>query len=246
MIMLMESSRPREVSKERYGAKILITLLGKKTGCFVGFILILLLVLPVSVQCAEADGPVIKRIAIISFQPLLPVDGSNIVICPLCSAGFSSGKIEKGAEKIIQENFIDKLREVKEAQIIPSEKVMAVYKRVVAESLKKPLEDVLLKVGTEVQADIIVVGYVYRYAERVGYDFSVERPASVAFEIRLLNVKDGSTIWRGVFDKTQKSLMEDVFQASSFFKGGAKWLTASQLAKLGVDKIFETVPSFEK
>ena len=224
----------------------MITLFSKKTGCLAGFILVLLLVLPFSAQCEETDVPVVKRLAVIAFQPLLPAEGSTMVVCPLCSVGFSGGKIEKDAEKIVQESFIDKLHDIKEAQIIPSEKVMAVYKRVVAESLKKPLVDVLSYVGAELQADIIVVGYVYRYTERVGYDFSAERPASVAFEIRMLNVQDGSTIWRGVFDKTQKSLMEDLFQASSFFKGGAKWLTASQLAKLGIDKIFETFPSFEQ
>ena len=223
----------------------MITLFDKKTGCLAGFVLVLFLVLPFSAQCAETDGPVVKRLAIIAFQPLLPAEGSKMVVCPLCSAGFSSGKIEKGAEKLVQENFIDKLRDFNQVKVFPPDKVMAVYKRVVAESLKKPLTDVLTKVGAELQADIIVVGYVYRYSERIGYDFSAERPASVAFEIRLLNVKDGSTIWRGVFDKTQKSLMEDIFQASSFFKGGAKWLTASQLAKLGMDKIFETFPSFE-
>ena len=224
----------------------MITLFVKKTGCLAGFILVLLLLLPFSAQCAEADGPVVKRFAVIAFQPLLPAEGSTMVVCPLCSAGFSSGKIEKGAEKIVQEIFINKLHDFNQLKVLPPEKVMAVHNRVVAESFKKPLVDVLTKVGAELQADIIVVGYVYRYTERVGYDFSVEHPASVAFEIRLLNVKDGSTIWHGVFDKTQKSLMEDIFQASSFFKGGAKWLTASQLAKLGIDKIFETFPSFEQ
>jgi hypothetical protein len=223
----------------------LITLFGKKTSFLVGFILILLLVLPVSVQSAEKDGLVIKRLAVISFQPLLPEEGSTMVVCPLCSGGYSSGKIEKGAEKAVQEGFIDKLRDFKEVQIIPPEKVMAVYNRVAAEKLKQPLLAVLKKVGAELKADVIAVGYVYRYTERVGYDYSAERPASVAFEIRLLNVKDGSTIWRGVFDKTQKSLMENVFQASSFFKGGAKWLTASQLAKQGIDEIFKTFPGFE-
>jgi len=223
----------------------LITLFGKKTSCLAGFILILLLVLPVSVQSAEKDGLVIKRLAVISFQPLLPEEGSTMVVCPLCSGGYSSGKIEKGAEKAVQEGFIDKLRDFKEVQIIPPEKVMAVYNRVAAEKLKQPLLAVLKKVGAELKADVIAVGYVYRYTERVGYDYSAERPASVAFEIRLLNVKDGSTIWRGVFDKTQKSLMENVFQASSFFKGGAKWLTASQLAKQGIDEIFKTFPGFE-
>ena len=224
----------------------MITLFGKKTGCLAGFILISLLVLPLSAQCAETDGPIVKRLAVIAFQPLLPAEGSTMVVCPLCSAGFSGGKIEKGAEKLVQESFIDKLRDLNQVKVLPPEKVMVVYNRVVAESLKKPLVDVLTKVGAELQADVIVVGYVYRYTERVGYDFAAEHPASVAFEIRLLNVKDGSTIWRGVFDKTQKSLMEDIFQASSFFKGGAKWLTASQLAKLGMDIIFETFPSFEQ
>lgn len=223
----------------------MITLFGKKTSFLVGFILILLLVLPVSVQSAEKDGLVIKRLAVISFQPLLPEEGSTMVVCPLCSGGYSSGKIEKGAEKIVQEGFIDKLRNFKEVQIIPLDKVKAVYNRVAAEALKKPLLAVLKKVGAELKADVIAVGYVYRYTERVGYDFSAERPASVAFEIHLLNVKDGSTIWRGVFDKTQKSLMEDVFQASSFFKGGGKWLTANQLAKQGIDEIFKTFPGFE-
>ena len=223
----------------------MITLLGKKTSCLAGFILILLLVLPVSVQSAEKDGLVIKRLAVIAFQPLLPEEGSTMVVCPLCSVGYSSGKIEKGAEKTVQEGFIDKLRDFKEMQIIPLEKVTAVYNRVAAEALKKPLLAVLKKVGAELHADAIVVGYVYRYTERVGYDFSAEHPASVAFEIHLLNVKDGSTIWQGVFDKTQKSLMEDVFQAPSFFKGGGKWLTASQLAKQGIDEIFKTFPGFE-
>jgi hypothetical protein len=224
----------------------MITLFEKKTGCLAGFILILLLVLPVLAQCEETDVPVVKSLAVIAFQPLLPAEGSTMVVCPLCSTGFSGGKIEKGAEKLVQESFIDKLRDFNQVKVMPPEKVMAVYNRVVAESLKKPLLDVLTKVGTELQADIIVVGYVYRYTERIGYDYSVERPASVAFEIRLLNVKDGSTIWRGVFDKTQKSLMEDLFQTSSFFKGGAKWLTASQLAKLGIDEIFKTFPGVEQ
>jgi hypothetical protein len=81
--------------------------------------------------------------------------------------------------------------------------------------------------------------------ERVGYKYSSEHPASVAFEIHLINAIDGSLVWRGYFDKTQKSLMEDVFQVSSFFKGGGTWMTASQLTQQGMDKIFKTFPKFE-
>ena len=117
----------------------MITLFGKKTGCLAGFILVLLLVLPFSAQCAEADGPVVKRLAVIAFQPLLPAEGSTMVVCPLCSAGFSIGKIEKGAEKLVQESFIDKLRDVNYVKVLPPEKVMAVYNRVVVGATLKLL-----------------------------------------------------------------------------------------------------------
>ncbi|MGB5219293.1 MAG: hypothetical protein WBN66_13470, partial [Smithella sp.] len=56
---------------------------------------------------------------------------------------------------------------------------------------------------------------------------------------------DGDIIWQGYFDKTQKSLMENILDISSFFKGGAKWVTARQLTEQGMDKIFKTFPDFQ-
>jgi hypothetical protein len=62
----------------------------------------------------------------------------------------------------------------------------------------------------------------------------------------MINPSDKSIIWRGIFDKTQKSLMEDLFQISSFFRGGGKWLTAEQLSKQGMDEIFKKFPGFAR
>lgn len=220
----------------------------EKLGSIVGLSLIALLsFLPAAPAADESieSSKVPMRIGVISFQPLMPEEG-NTVICPLCSTGYSSGRIAKGAEKIVEDIFIEKLRESKGVQIIPSDKVQSVYKRISSESLKQPLLGVLKKVGTELDADVLAVGYVYRYTERVGYEFSSERPASVAFEIHLIKIADGSMIWRAVFDKTQKSLMEDLYQISSFYKGGGKWLTAKQLSEQGMDKIFHTFPGFAR
>lgn len=220
----------------------------KKTSFVAGFALITLLVLSFTVQAAEKKDQEAKSpllIGVISFQALIPDEGlGSTVICPLCTTGYSSGRILQGAEKIVEGIFIDKVHEFKEVQVIPQDKVQDIYKRISSESLKKPLLDVLKKVGDELGADILAVGYIYRYTERVGYDYSTERPASVAFEIYMINPVDGSVIWRGVFDKTQKSLMEDVFQVSSFFRGRGKWLTADQLSKQGMDEIFKTFPGF--
>jgi len=221
----------------------------KKFSYIAGFILVTFLTLSITAQAMEKNAEIAKlpmRVAIISFQPLIPAEGQgNTIICPLCGIGSSSGKILEGSEKIVEEVFVDKLHKLKDVELIPLDKVQGVYKRIASESLKEPLLNILKKVGHELGSDVLAVGYVYRYTEREGYNYSVKHPASVAFEIHLIKTIDGSIIWRGFLDKTQKSLMEDVFQMSSFFKGGGKWMTARQLTEQGMNKIFETFPGLE-
>lgn len=196
-------------------------------------------------KAATADRPS-TRMAVLPFQAIMSEEGLSTVRCPICGSVNSAGSIRRGAEKIVEEIFTDKLRDLKNTEMISLEKAAGIYQRESADSLKKPVLQIIRKTGGELRADVMVVGYVYHYRERVGYDYSAERPASVAFEIHMISVKDGITLWRGIFDKTQKSLMEDVFQVSSFFKGGAKWLTARELTKLGIDEIFQTFPGFEQ
>jgi hypothetical protein len=221
----------------------------EKFSCITGLFLVIFLTLSMTAQAVEKNAEGVKspmRMAVIPFQPLIPAKGQgSTVTCPLCGIGYSSGKILEGSEKIVEEVFVDKLHDLKEIELIPSDKVQGVYKRIASESLTGPLLNIFKKVGRELGADVLAVGYVYRYAEREGYSYSAKHPASVFFEIHLIKTIDGSIIWRGFFDKTQKSLMEDVFQISSFFKGGGKWMTARQLTEQGMNKIFETFPYLE-
>jgi len=215
-----------------------------------GLVPFLLLVMAVASYGAEKEadrGNPHVRIAIIPFQTILPeTTSSKTVFCPLCGAGYFGGKIEKGAENVVEGILINKLQAFKEVEIIPVDKVAGIYKLISAETLKGTLFDILKKVGTELDADEIVLGYVFRYEERIGYDYAVEKPASVAFEINFINTKTGRIVWRGVFDKTQKSLMEDVLQISSFYKGGGKWQNARDLSKQGMNEIFEKFSIFER
>jgi hypothetical protein len=221
----------------------------KKFSCITGLFLVIFLTLSITAQAVEKNSAGVKstmRVAVISFQPIMSTKGQgNTVICPLCGTVYSSGTIIAGSEKIVEEVFVDKLHELKEIELIPSDKVQGVYKRIASESPKDPLLNILKKVGSELGADVLAVGYVYRYTEREGYSYSAKHPASVFFEIHLIKAIDGSIIWRGSFDKTQKSLLEDVFQISSFFKSGGKWMTARQLTEQGMNKIFETFPSLK-
>lgn len=220
-----------------------------KNNCMKFFILLtILLAFAATAQAAEGTAETAvhaNRIAVMSFQSLTAEeDGGNTVFCPVCGIGSSRGKILEGSEKIVEEIFVDRLNKVKGIELIPSEKVQSIYNRISSEKLKGPLNENLKKVGQELGADYIATGFVYRYVERVGYKYSSEHPASVTFEIHLVKTADGSVIWRGYFDKTQKSLLEDIFQIASFFKGGAKWVTARQLTEQGMDQVFESFPKF--
>lgn len=200
--------------------------------------LVLILIFSVSFM-AQAEH--VYRIAVASFQTLAAKE-ENTVFCPLCGVRLSGGKIMDGAEKIIEDVFVDQLSDFYEIEIIPSEKVQKVYKKVTSGKDKESFPDNFKKIGKELKADYLAVGYVYRFVERVGYGYSSEHPASVAFEIHLIKIDDGSSVWRGLFDKTQKSLTENILDISSFFKGGAKWLTARQLTEQGIEEVFETLP----
>jgi hypothetical protein len=218
-------------------------------------IFFLCLILPVFYGCLykegvatdlQQDGKVtFERIAILPFQPISPEDASiKAAICPLCGSILRTEKFPQDTEKVVESIFLGRLTDRKKFKLISPERVGAVYDRISAEFLKEPMPEILKKVGSELEAEGIIVGYVYRYRERVGYPYSVEKPASVAFEIHLVRVEDGVIVWKGIFDRTQQSLMENMFQIASFFKGGGQWVTAKELATEGIDAILENFPGF--
>jgi len=189
---------------------------------------------------------VLSRIAVVPFQIVIPEEASvKTVRCPLSGTIFRTCKSSEGAEKIVEETFFRKLKDSKQFILIPTDRVGGVYRRISIDSLKvNPLE-ILRKVGTELGADGVVAGYVYRYREREGYPYSAEKPASVAFGIYLIRVNDGTLVWRGVFDRTQRSLLENILQVSSFFKSKGRWITAAELSEIGIDEVLKNFPNLQ-
>jgi hypothetical protein len=88
--------------------------------------------------------------------------------------------------------------------------------------------------GKELKADAVLYGKIHRYRDRVGNDYSVDTPASVAFTISLVRVMDGATLWRYSFDQTQQALTENLFNFKLYRSEGMKWLTASELMQYGI------------
>lgn len=92
-------------------------------------------------------------------------------------------------------------------------------------------------VAREFQADGVVIGCLYRWKDREGSDYAARNPASVFFDLCLVIPDDASIIWKGRFNKTQRSLSENILDIKTFLKGKGKWMTADDLAGLGLNDL---------
>ncbi|MBU2054566.1 MAG: hypothetical protein KJ936_07705 [Proteobacteria bacterium] len=218
--------------------------------CGIAFICLLLVVAGCHYReeavIAVPEGKVVfDRIAVIPFRQIVPEDArSGAVSCPLCGLMVDAVPSPGSPETLLESLFLKQLDKKSKHQfgLIAGERVAGVFRRISATSLKAPLRQVIREVGSELGAEGVVSGYVYRFRERKGVSYAVEQPASVAFEIHLLRVSDGALVWKGYFDRTQSSLMEDLLQVSSFYRGRGRWVTAEELAEEGLEQIMKTFP----
>lgn len=95
------------------------------------------------------------------------------------------------------------------------------------------------RIAGELNADAALTGSLYRWREREGSDYAIKSPSSVFFDLCLFNPDDGSVLWKGRFNKTQRSLNENLLDIRTFIKGKGKWMTAQGLAELGLKDLVD-------
>ncbi len=88
----------------------------------------------------------------------------------------------------------------------------------------------------DLQVDAVLYGKLYRFRERIGNEYSVKSPASVAFSLILVRAKDGAVLWRYSFDQTQQSLTENLLNWRFYKEKGMRWVTARELAAYGMEE----------
>lgn len=96
-----------------------------------------------------------------------------------------------------------------------------------------------VQLGKAVGADGVLFGRVDRFEQRVGTAYGASQGASVKFSIGLVSVATGELVWEGEFEETQEALATNFFDWWMFWDAGPRWLSASELAGLGVDKLLE-------
>jgi hypothetical protein len=117
---------------------------------------------------------------------------------------------------------------------------------------QKKVEEILVyspssvKVGKELEADFMFIGCLFCYEERIGSSLGVERPASVSFDLHLFRLRDEKMIWMGKFDETQRPLSENLFKIWSFIRRKGSWLTAAELASVGINEMLRKIPGLKE
>lgn len=103
--------------------------------------------------------------------------------------------------------------------------------------------DLALEIGRKSGFDAVLAGCVYRLEERVGANYSAEKPASAAFDVALFRVADGAMLWSARFDEAQKPLSENLLEVSSFVRNRGTWVTVSKFA---TDALTEKLTGFPR
>lgn len=186
----------------------------------------------------------IKNLLILPFKDMSAVYGENLSVrCPLCGNIFTTGNVAPEADNILTEHLISLINKQKDFKLIPPAQAQGVLASLLSKTGKSLSErKLIVETGRALKADGVMVGYIYRFRERLGNRYSVDLPASVAFDLHLVRVADGSILWVGHFDETQRSLSEDLFQLGTFLKRKGTWITAKELALSGLENVLQACP----
>lgn len=93
-----------------------------------------------------------------------------------------------------------------------------------------------LEYGRAHDAQFILVPQILDWHERVGSEAGVTDSAHVRAEFYLISIKNGSVMARSIFEEKQVGLIDNLLGTADFFRRGGKWVTATALAREGMQK----------
>ena len=163
--------------------------------------------------------------------------------CPVCKRVFQWSEVPLGSEKILTKLLYEKIETIRTFNIIPPEKVEEALTGVQKEDFRKRPVMMSVQLGRSLGADFIMLGFLFRFEERIGSSLGVERPASAGFGLHLFRLRDEKMVWEGRFNETQRPLSENLLKIVSFFRRKASWVTAEELARGGMNELLKKLPS---
>jgi hypothetical protein len=189
--------------------------------------------------------PPVKKLVVFGFRPAIKVGDQPAMYRDAVTDGYYvAGPVPRNVAYVMTQALFERLSETGAYELAPPGKARGVMARIIDADAGARLEGtrMLQEVASSLQGDAVVAGTIYRWQDRQGADYGVERAASVAFSLYLVDSREGAVLWRGHFDKTQKALTENILDLSVFYRSGGKWLTAEQLAMIGLEQLIREMP----
>ena len=185
-------------------------------------------------------------LAILPFLIERMDDPSRGAVCPVCQGVYKRGNTLYGSQRTLTQLLQQKMDTLGTFEILPLERVEDVFSKTNKGQFElRPLRSAI-QFGKELNVDFIVLGYLFRFEERIGSRIGAEKPASVGFDVHLLRVRDGKRVWDGKFDETQQALSENLLKIGSFVRKGAAWLKAEELSSVGMDEMLKRLPGLKE
>ncbi len=212
----------------------------KKPLCLTMLCCLLLLVTLILPACKSAavkaetlsSNEKLEKLLVLRFKNINEFCGKdNNVRCRLCGSIFLTGDVGEDADVMLASNLFSMLEKHTDYKIIHSDK-----DEFPADDFKACFEDAnavidrIAEIGKSAGADAVFLGQIYRFKQRIGTNYGVDSPASVAFDLHLISVSGRRIIWSGHVDETQRPLSENLFEIGAFIKRGGKWVVAEDLA----------------
>ena len=201
-----------------------------------GFIFVAFLCGILLTSGSEGRAETKPRLVILPFLVERAEDPEKGILCPICKGIRRSGEIVPGSQNTLTQFLYTKMEAGGPFQIISQRNVEEIL-------VHSPSS---LQVGKKLEADFIFMGYVFRFEERVGSSLGVERPAAVSFDLHLFRLRDEKMVWMGKFDETQRPLSENLLKIGSFIRRKGSWLTAAELASVGMDEMLGKLPGLQE
>ena len=186
------------------------------------------------------------RVERIGMMPFLKGrHGSEIgdtLDCPLSQLYFNPERLSRDSDRSLTRYVHEALQKRHGDKVTSLENALEAYGKISKDEPKDTLRTLAVKLGEALESNVMVGGTVWRFEDRSGSAVGSFSPASVAFVVYLIDVASGKILWKGNFNETQRSLSENVLDTWAFFKKGAKWLSADELARYGVREVFKKFP----
>jgi len=191
----------------------------------------------------------IKKVVVMGFRAAMTEGpGPNLVENPITGTSFLAEPVPEDVVRQMNKILFGKLMEGKLWTLVSPGQARGVLASIIDgdKKMEKTPRGMLQSVGKSFEANAVLTGRIYRWRERVGSDFAVDRPASVSFDLVLVRPSNGAIMWRGHFEKTQQSLFADLFDFDTYVKSAGRWLTAEKLADIGLEKLILEMPGIPK